>query len=241
MKRISVCIASYNGARFIKEQLESILCQLSGCDEIIISDDGSTDDTLAIIDKIQDSRIKVFENKTVDHGVVPNFENALKHASGEYIFLCDQDDVWCPNKVTVVLDYLSEYDFVVHNALIVDSNGMSKRLSYFDLRHTKYGYLQNLWKMRYLGCCMVFRKKCLDSILPFPRKILWHDMWIALILHLKYKGCLIHENLINYRRHGDNASSSTENSGYSMCFRFQYRYYMFVQSILRAIKVSLKK
>lgn len=238
--RKSVCMATYNGSKYLRKQVDSILSQLSATDELIVSDDGSKDATLEILAGFHDERLKVFSNQG-KHGVVPNFENALKHASGEYIFLCDQDDVWCPNKVTIAMDYLSEYDFVVHDALIVDSNGMSKGMSFFDLRHTKYGYLQNLWKMRYLGCCMAFRKKCLDSILPFPHKILWHDMWIALILHLKYNGCLIHENLINYRRHGDNASPSTENSGYSMCFRFQYRYYMFVQSILRAIKVSFKK
>lgn len=94
---ISVCMATYNGEEYIKEQLESILCQLGEMDEIIISDDGSTDNTLNIIESYNDSRIKIHIN-TGKHGFVYNFENALQKAKGEYIFLSDQDDIWLPEK-----------------------------------------------------------------------------------------------------------------------------------------------
>ena len=94
---ISVCIATYNGGAFIKDQIYSILLQLSQNDEIIISDDGSRDSTLNILFSFNDSRIKIYKNGG-KHGVVSNFENAIKHATGDYIFLCDQDDVWMPGK-----------------------------------------------------------------------------------------------------------------------------------------------
>ena len=230
---ISVCMATYNGAKYIREQVSSILPQLGDGDELIVSDDGSTDDTLSVLKEFCDRRIKVFPNQTGRHGVVPNFENALRHAKGDYIFLSDQDDTWTNDKVKVVVGYLERFDFVSHNALITDVYGNSSNLDYFSLRRTKYGYLNNLWKMGYLGCCMAFRKQCLKKILPFPKNILWHDMWIAAMLHLCFKGVLVRECLINYRRHGDNASPTTEKSGYSNLFRLKYRAYIFVHSLRR--------
>ena len=96
--KISVCIATYNGERYIREQLDSILSQLSLDDEVIISDDGSKDSTIEIISSYLDSRIKVFKNNG-KHGYVGNFENALNHSSGDFIFLSDQDDIWELQKI----------------------------------------------------------------------------------------------------------------------------------------------
>lgn len=183
---ISVCMASYNGAIFIKQQAVSILNQLGLEDELIISDDGSKDNTLEILASLNDSRIKIYHH-SAPHGVVSNFENAIKHASGDYIFLSDQDDIWLSNKKEKCLSCLQEYDFISHNAFIVDEHGVLSGKDYFSLRRTRYGYWHNLWKMGYLGCCMAFRRECLKDILPFPKEILWHDMWIASVLHLKYK------------------------------------------------------
>lgn len=232
--QISVCIATYNGEKYIKEQILSILPQLSETDEIIISDDGSKDNTISILQNFNDNRIKVFFNNA-PHGVVPNFENAIKHATGKIIFLSDQDDIWMPHKVATVMNSLKNYDFAVHNAEIINGENKQLGIDFFSFRHTKYGYWQNLWKMRYLGCTMAFKKEVLKDILPFPKKILWHDMWIAAILHLKYKGLLINEPLIYYRRHGDNASPSGEKSGWSWSFRLKYRWIIFYNSILRLI------
>ncbi|MCD8291094.1 MAG: glycosyltransferase, partial [Prevotella sp.] len=96
--KVSVCIATYNGEKYIEEQIRSILSQLSDNDEVIISDDGSHDQTLSLIQSIGDKRIKIFQNEG-RHGFKYNFENTLKKVQGDYIFLCDQDDVWLPNKV----------------------------------------------------------------------------------------------------------------------------------------------
>ena len=102
---ISVCVATYNGEKFIREQIESILCQLSSDDEIIVSDDGSTDGTIVIINCIGDKRIRIIEGPR-KHSPTFNFENALKEAKGDYIFLADQDDVWKTNKVEVCMKWL---------------------------------------------------------------------------------------------------------------------------------------
>ena len=89
---ITVCIATYNGGKYISKQIDSILNQLSDSDEVIVSDDGSKDDTLDIITAFHDKRIEVFKNDG-RHGVVPNFENALSKAKGDIIFFSDQDDI----------------------------------------------------------------------------------------------------------------------------------------------------
>ena len=94
---ISVCIATYNGEKYLREQLDSILPQLAESDEVIVSDDGSTDGTIDLITSLNDPRIKIVSNSG-RKGYVGNFENALKHTTGDYIFLSDQDDIWYPNK-----------------------------------------------------------------------------------------------------------------------------------------------
>ncbi|EXY58193.1 glycosyltransferase, partial [Bacteroides fragilis] len=97
---ISVCIATYNGEKFIVEQLKTILSQLTDFDEIIISDDHSSDCTLSLIRSFRDPRIKIYLNEN-DKGYTSNFENALKKATGEIIFIADQDDIWKKDKVDI--------------------------------------------------------------------------------------------------------------------------------------------
>ena len=125
---ISVCIATHNGAHYIKEQIESVLCQLGPKDEIIISDDGSNDKTIEILLAFNDKRIIICsfkQPKKSKHShiyVCKNFENALKHAKGDYIFLADQDDWWMPNKVEKCIEALKYNILVVHRAEICDRN-----------------------------------------------------------------------------------------------------------------------
>ena len=130
---ISVCIATYNGDSFIRRQLETILPQLSPDDEIIISDDGSTDKTLSIIQALSSPLIKVYQNTGI-HGYTPNFENALRMAKGDYIFLCDQDDVWLPNKVAICMKLLQTYDMVISDAELVDEQEKKISSSFYQLR-----------------------------------------------------------------------------------------------------------
>jgi len=109
--KISVCMASYNGEKYIRQQIDSILPQLGESDELIISDDSSTDDTISVVKSINDNRIKLIKDQKFK-SPVSNFENAIKNATGDFIFLCDQDDIWQPNKVESVLPFLKQYDLV---------------------------------------------------------------------------------------------------------------------------------
>lgn len=229
---ISVCIATYNGEKYIKEQITSILLQLKENDEIIVSDDGSKDNTLDIIKSFNDVRIKIFNN-TGKHGVVPNFENALKNATGNYIFFSDQDDIWAPNKVELCIQALQEHDLVIHNSLIMDSVGNVSNINFFSNRNSNNGYWKNLYKNSFVGSCMAFRKELLPHVLPFPKHILWHDMWIGLMAEKKGKTVFIPDILLYYRRHGNNASATAEKSTFSLIYQLKYRLQMLYYTIIR--------
>lgn len=207
---ISVCLACYNGQKYIKQQIDSILCQLGEADELIISDDGSKDDTLEIIHGYNDRRIKILTNH--NHGVNNNFENALSFASGEYVFLCDQDDIWMPNKVKITIEALQKYVMVVHNARLIDGDGKQMGKTYYECTPNKSGFWGNLWKSRYLGCCMAFRSSLLKELLPFPKNVFGHDYWIGLYTDCKYHVHFMDDVLICYRRHENNVSTSSEKS-----------------------------
>jgi glycosyltransferase involved in cell wall biosynthesis len=221
---ISVCIATYNGEEYIKEQLSSIISQLHDEDEIIISDDGSTDHTLSLIHSFNDTRIKII-NGPKTNSPIDNFENALKASSGNYIFLSDQDDIWIKNKVEINLRYLQDYDCVISDCCVVDKNMDIISDSFYKMNNTKKGLLYNLViKNGYLGCCMSFNRRVLNKCLPFPKNIPMHDIWIGNVSAFYYKTIFISDRLINFRRHGNNASPTAEKSTYSFLRKIQFRY-----------------
>lgn len=225
-KRISVCMATYNGEKYIKEQVDSILMQLGDQDELIISDDQSFDRTIEIINSFDDPRIKMFTHKE-NHGFVKNFENALKHAEGDYIFLSDQDDIWMPNKVEESLKALSKSDFVVSDCITINENEKVISQSRIDDYHIKTGFLRLMIKTRYLGCCMAFKRNVLEAALPFPENVylMEHDLWLAAVAECYYKTSLIYKPLIKYRRHGGNASSGGDGNGYPIYIKVYRRLY----------------
>lgn len=233
---VSVCIATYNGEKFIKEQIESILCQLTPDDEIIISDDGSKDDTVRIVDSFHDHRIKVFINNG-KHGVIFNFENALKQATGDYIFLCDQDDVWHDKKVKVCMGRLQKNILVVHNANIIDADGEIIEHSFFKIKGSKPGYWNNIWRNSYLGCSMCFRKELLQYIFPIPKIIEMHDRWIGLIAQMHGSVYYEDECLIGYRVHGHNVSNSTGKSTNTLWQMFMIRFWLLYFTTLRYLHI----
>lgn len=224
--KISVCMATYNGEKYIKEQLDSILSQIKVDDEVIVSDDNSSDATLAVIKDFNDERIKIYLNSK-ENGYTRNFENALEKSTGEIIFLADQDDVWVEHKVEVLLKGLEKNDFVVSDCKIVDAELNVLNESHFKLRGVKQGFVQNLLLTRYVGACMAFKREVLEKSLPFPSnaKLSAHDYWICLISELYFEVGLIEEPLLLYRRHGENASNGGEQSKNSLYHKLKVRGY----------------
>lgn len=150
---ISVCMATYNGAKYIKEQVDSILQRLDDNDRLVISDDCSSDNTVDILKSYADPRIKIFHHTPdkKDHKYskghylsTKNFENALINAKGDYIFLSDQDDIWENDKVRVSMEDLSKHDLIVSNHSIIDKDGNMKEDSHFTDSPLQESILQNL-------------------------------------------------------------------------------------------------
>ena len=236
---ISVCIATHNGEKYIRGQLESILCQLSTTDEVVISDDGSTDETLNIIRSLNDKRVHIYNFKqpvckyNTSHGyVTKNFENALLHAKGDVIFLADQDDLWKPNKVSIVLEYLKFSSLVVSNYSIIDSRGSMLQERFFLRSPIKSCWLANIYKMPFHGCTMAFKRSLLDIALPFPKSLIIHDNWLGILSLMKFKELsYIEQPLILYRRHDNNVSPAKSSN--SVLFKMKYRINFILNLVVR--------
>lgn len=219
--KISVCMAVYNGEDFIKEQIDSILPQLKDSDELIVSDDGSTDQTLSIINSYADDRISVYPSGRKN--IILNFENALKKATGEIIFLSDQDDVWYPNKVSKMVKYLQDFDLVFSNASVFNDT-IDETTLLFNKGKIRTGLFRNLIKNNFIGATMAFNRPILDKALPFPVNIYMHDAWIGSVAEIGGKTFYLDEPLIFYRRHGGNASQTGEKSKNSFLKKIAMRY-----------------
>ncbi len=218
---ISVCMATYNGEKYIKDQISSILSEISDEDELIISDDGSIDRTCEIIESFQDKRIKLFHNSS-NHGVNGNFENALRHSNGDYIFLSDQDDVWISGKVEVCMKALKNNCCVVHDAIITDSN-LRPEYSFFKSRKCKSGFFHNWLRNGYLGCTMAFHREILNFALPIPPNLpVWHDIWIGSICEIKHNVKFVPFKGIKFRRH-NSTTSITFKGSFTLHKKISYR------------------
>lgn len=233
---ISVCMACFNGAKYIRPQIESILAQLSPRDELVISDDGSTDGTLEIIRGLADARIRLVPGPR--QGLVANFEHALRQAGGEIIFLSDQDDIWLPGKVSAVQVALENADLVLTDCKVVDVDLQVQHSSYFRLIDSRPGVLRNLHKNSYQGCCMAMRRSVLKVALPFPSRIAMHDWWLGLIAECTGRVTFLAEPFVLYRRHGANASITSERSNNPLWLRLYWRAYLALRLIGRCLRGS---
>lgn len=216
MKRVSVAMAVYNGEKYLKEQLDSILRQLGEKDEVVISDDGSTDHTKALVRSYAaaDTRIRLVAGPGL--GIKQNIAHAVSQAKGAYIFLADQDDVWKPEKVKRVLEVFREKKchVVVHDCIVTEEDLEHVIYpSFFAYRGYGAGMWRNIWKNKYIGCCMAFRRELVPYILPIPDDIQMHDQWIGVINDKHRGGCVfLKEPLLFYRRHDGNVSDFNKNT-----------------------------
>ena len=230
----SVAMAYYNGAKYIDEQIRSILANMEDTDELIISVDDASDESETILQNWaqNDPRIRII--KGPGKGVVKNFENAFRHCRGDIIFLSDQDDVWKKNKMIKIQHACEDPKVmaVVHDAQIVDEKLSSLNETTFEWRDSKAGFWKNMKKNSYIGCCMAVRRSALKRILPIPDNIWIHDQWIGLLAEQLGKVVFIEEPLIYYRRHGGNVTELTHGSITSM---IKKRYHM-IMEINRRVK-----
>lgn len=218
--KISVCIAAYQGERYIALQLRSILEQLSADDEVIVVDDGSTDGTCREVSALQDARLVLMRNPD-NQGVLRSFETALSRCCGEIVFLSDQDDLWLPKKVETVLDaFVRDTDLmlVVSDAILIGDDGAKIGDSFYAKRGKfRAGFWSNLLVGKFHGCTMAFRSTLLQRALPFPPgRLVHHDTWIGCMNALMGgRTRYIAEPLVAYRRHSTNATGRIKLSNYT--------------------------
>lgn len=228
---ISVCIATRNGSRYVGEQLNSILSQLGANDEVIISDDASSDSTLDIVRSFEDTRIRVLRREH-SIGIVANFEASLSESKGDLIFLADQDDVWLPDKVATLSLYLVDHDLVISDCTVVDQSLKPIQSTALKKYKTHKGLLRNLIRNSYMGCCMAFRRTVLNKALPFPKDIPMHDVWIGLVAEMYFRIAVVPEQLVLHRRHQHNASTTGMTSQLTLRKQFGNRYRILKNLIL---------
>jgi len=224
---IDVLLATYNGEKFLKEQIDSILKQSFKDRQMLIRDDGSTDSTVEIIksyvNKYPD-KIKLIEDNLGNLGVGRNFGTLLEHSQSQYSMFCDQDDVWLPEKIELTLNKMKEAEnlhpdlpiLVFTDLTIVDENlnVIAKSLwSYHKINPQKASLLKNLaYRSAVTGCTIMINKRAREISLPIPEVSRVHDWWVALNTAKYGKIVYLSQPTVLYRQHPKNVVGTLKKS-----------------------------
>lgn len=215
MGTISIVMATYNGAKYLSEQIDSILSQTISNFELIICDDCSTDETWIVLEDyaLKDNRIKLFRNNE-NLGFKKNFEKALTLCSGDYIALSDQDDIWTPNHLELLYTHIGDKMVVCGNAEMIGSDGESLGLTLQELESFNYVPDDNLqlassvifFRNPFQGASMMIKKSFLKYALPIPESIKYHDSWFSNLSPFCGGIAYTTEIVNKYRMHGKNVT-----------------------------------
>ena len=203
---VSIVLCTYNGEKYLEEQLNSIINQTYKNLEIIISDDCSTDNTISILEKYKHfNNFHIFLNKE-NLGFNKNFELAISRANGYYIALCDQDDAWDLNKIDILVSSIEEESLVYANSMLVDENLKSLNKTLEDKLKVNFISSNSMLNFIFGNCvsahAILFKKEIVD-FLNFPRNI-YFDQYIAMVCASKNGVKYINKNLVLYRQHSNN-------------------------------------
>ncbi|AZD56205.1 glycosyltransferase [Pseudomonas chlororaphis subsp. aurantiaca] len=212
---VSVCIATYNGADFIREQLDSILMQIPQDSEVLIGDDGSTDETIRIIEEVNDSRIEVIKNPS-NLGYIRNFESLISKAKGDYIFLSDQDDIWPADRVERMISSMEASNSLLvvgaMEAFVDDVNSRSFFCGFDQTRDASpFKNILDMFAGRsvpYYGCSMLLSKRIKPYLIPFYSSVISHDIWIAFVANRRCSVSHLKDPVTLRRIHGNNLTQS---------------------------------
>ncbi|QFR48662.1 glycosyltransferase family 2 protein [Sulfurimonas lithotrophica] len=213
-KMISIAMCTYNGEKYINEQIDSILNQTYKDFELVITDDGSTDNTIDIIKEYQknDERIKLYKNEK-NLGFIKNFEKAISLCSGDHIALADQDDSWKKNKLEVFINEIDENILIYSDAILMDEESNlvdnAKQLvrpenNLVSGSNNKAFLLTNCVS----GNTIMFKRELIKHILPIPENISFHDIWIAFVATSISSITYTQESMTYYRRYPEQVTST---------------------------------
>lgn len=207
-KSVSIVMSAYNGEKYIGEQIDSVLNQTVSDFELLICDDCSTDMTYSILQEYakKDSRIHIQRN-SANVGFVKSFEKLLYLCSGDYIAFCDQDDIWMPNHIELLLEAIGNKSLAFGNCNIVDEDGKSKGMTvkYQECLDTVpvdgKGWAMTVFLFRNpaMGMTMLFKRDLLKYVLPFPN-IHLHDIWLICLSSMVDGISYVETPIVNYRR-----------------------------------------
>lgn len=217
MPTVSIAMTTYNGEKYLREQLDSILNQTCKDFELIICDDCSSDSSVHILNEYagKDKRIKVFVNEH-NLGFKKNFEKAISLCNRDYIALSDQDDVWKKEHIEILLSNLGDSYLVCGNVELIDSNGSHIKNDQINInryisKNCEEQFLQLLHINFVQGCTCLFRKELVSKILPIPENQKYHDKWIGLVAILEQKPIIyVDKTLVYYRRHDKNVTVKSD-------------------------------
>lgn len=206
-------MATYNGGRFLREQLDSIYAQSWANIEVVACDDCSTDDTVAILDEYRQSHGLQYEVNERNLGFVRNFEKVLLRCRGIFIALADQDDIWLPQKLERLVAGIERCDLVYSDALLVDRDGrelpgsMIETAGIRPVSGRQFSYF--VCNACVTGCTTLIRRDLLEKALPIPDCESYHDWWLAVVAS-RYAGVrFLPEQLVKYRQHDANDTGAT--------------------------------
>lgn len=206
---VSIVVATYNGEKHLAKQLESISQQTYSNLEIIIQDDVSTDNTIAIARQTADKRIIIRINQH-NMGFVRNFEEGLKAARGSYIALCDQDDIWENNKIECLLNQIGSADLIHSNCSLINEQDHTIKPFWKNHERPTSTLAELLFFNNVTGCTALLRRESLLRALPFPEGIAYHDWWLALCAAQGNGVSFLDEALVRYRQHANQDTGANQ-------------------------------
>lgn len=211
--RASVAMAVYNGERYLRQQIDSVLAMMGPEDELVISYEESADTTLKIIKnyEAEDSRVRVVFDS--GHSVESNFNYAVAQCKGKYIFLADQDDVWIGDKINKMVEFFEKNPktvVLIGNGYITNEK-LEKEGNLFDAYHISTNPIRNFVKGTYLGCQMAFRTTIRNDVWPVNvEPPLPHDLWLGVRGAFCGKVDIIDQMFILHRLHESNYSNTSK-------------------------------
>jgi len=250
---IDIVLATYNGEKHIAEQINSLQQSVHYAElisRLIVIDDGSEDNTIAIIQSYadHDSKIEIHLNQTNKQGAKYNFCAGLNLSTAEYVMLCDQDDVWHPEKIQLSLLRIKQLESVYHNQpilvftdkeivdeqlnLIKDSDYLLSKLSKEWHKKTERLLQRNVVS----GCTTFMNRNLLKMALPIPEQAFMHDWWIALVASYHGQVSLIDQPLMKYRQHGNNAIGANQRTYTSLLLNAPSNLCTFKSNFSKAMK-----